>query len=141
MSIQAFGAIAGFVTKVNDFPVSFGKMSTLGKNQSPETAARRGGQRGPERGPSVMIKTAYAIAVSAIAGFLFVAFPSLSPQVGASAPIVGAKGDRADIRPLGVECGQKAWPYYDAACMRDARMPLLIQPHDVRIVAAVQTAK
>jgi hypothetical protein len=29
----------------------------------------------------------------------------LSPQVGASAPIVGAKGDRADIRPLGTECG------------------------------------
>jgi hypothetical protein len=57
-----------------------------------------------------MIKTAYAVAVFAIAAFLFVAFPSLSPQVGASAPIVGAKGDRADIRPLGVECGEKAWP-------------------------------
>jgi hypothetical protein len=83
-----------------------------------------------------MIKTAYAIAVSAIAAFLFVAFPSLSPQVGASAPIVGAKGDRADIRPLGVDCGQKAWPYFDAACMRDARIPLLTQPRDVRIVSA-----
>lgn len=83
-----------------------------------------------------MIKTAYAVAVSAIAASLFVAFPSLSPQVGASAPIVGAKGDRADIRPLGIDCGQKAWPYYDAACMRDARMPLLTQPHDVRMVAA-----
>jgi hypothetical protein len=31
-----------------------------------------------------MIKTAYAIAVSAIAAFVFVAFPSLSPQVGAT---------------------------------------------------------
>jgi hypothetical protein len=83
-----------------------------------------------------MIKTAYAIAVSAIAAFLFVAFPSLSPQVGASAPIVGAKGDRADIRPLGVDCGEKAWPYFDAACMRDARIPLLTQPRDVRIIGA-----
>jgi hypothetical protein len=83
-----------------------------------------------------MIKTAYAVAISAIAAFLFVAFPNLSPQVDASAPIVGAKGDRADIRPLGVECGQKAWPYHDAACMRDARMPLLTQPRDVRTVAA-----
>jgi len=42
-----------------------------------------------------MIKTAYAVAVSAIAASLFVAFPSLSPQVSASAPIIGAKGDRA----------------------------------------------
>jgi len=56
-----------------------------------------------------MIKTAYAVAVSAIAASCFVAFPSLSPQVGASAPIVGAKGDGADIRPLGTECGEKAW--------------------------------
>jgi hypothetical protein len=81
-----------------------------------------------------MIKTAYAVAVSAIAASLFVAFPSLSPQVGASAPIIGAKTDRADIRPPGVECGQKAWPYFDAACMRDARIPLLTQPRDVRMV-------
>jgi hypothetical protein len=83
-----------------------------------------------------MIKTAYAVAVSAIVACLFVAFPSLSPQVGASAPIVGAKGDRADIRPLGVECGQKAWPYYDSDCMRDVRLPLLTQPRDVRMIAA-----
>lgn len=54
-----------------------------------------------------MIKTAYAIAVSVIAASVFVAFPSLSPQVGASAPVVGAKGDRADIRPLGTECGER----------------------------------
>ena len=45
-----------------------------------------------------MIKTAYAVAIAAIAASVFVAFPSLSPQVDASAPVVGAKGDRADIR-------------------------------------------
>lgn len=72
-----------------------------------------------------MIKTAYAIAVSVIAASVFVAFPSLSPQVGASAPVVGAKGDRADIRPLGTECGEKAWPYFDgdARAMRAFRSP------------------
>ena len=85
-----------------------------------------------------MIKTAYAVAISAIAASLFVAFPSLSPQVGASAPIVGAKGDRADIRPLGTECG-KTWPYFDAACTRDARIPL-VQPRDVRMIAADRAA-
>jgi hypothetical protein len=83
-----------------------------------------------------MTKTVCAIAVSAIAACLFVAFPSLSPQVGASAPVIGAKGDRADIRPLGVECGEKAWPYFEAACMRDARIPLLTQPRGVRTIAA-----
>ena len=82
-----------------------------------------------------MIKTAYAVAVAAIAASVFVAFPSLSPQVGASAPIIGAKGDRADIRPLGTECGAQAWPYFDAACTRDARMPL-VQPPDVRMIGA-----
>lgn len=109
-----------------------------------ETADSRKASKGPDRmavqsglsqGPGVMINTTYAIAVSAIAAALFVAFPSLSPQVGAVAPIAGAKGDRADIRPLGVDCGEKAWPYFDAACMRDPRIPLA-QPRDVRVIAA-----
>jgi hypothetical protein len=85
-----------------------------------------------------MIKTAYAVAVSAIAASCFVAFPSLSPQVGASAPVAGAKGDRADIRPLGVDCGEKAWPYFDAACTRDGRTPLT-QPRDLRMISADRT--
>jgi hypothetical protein len=63
----------------------------------------------------------------------------LSPQVGASAPVVGAKGDRADIRPLGTECGEMARPYFDAACTRDARIPLA-QPRDVRMIGAERAA-
>jgi hypothetical protein len=85
-----------------------------------------------------MMKTAYAIAVSAIAAACFVGFPSLSPQVGAAAPVAGAKGDRADIRPLGVDCGEQAWPYFDAACTRDPRMPLAAM-HDIRIISADRT--
>lgn len=54
-----------------------------------------------------MIETAYA-AIAAIATSVFVAFPSLSPQVDASAPVVGAKGDRADIRPLGTRRARSA---------------------------------
>jgi len=69
--------------------------------------------------------------VFAIAASCFVAFPNLSPQVGTSAPVLGAKGDRADIRPLGVYCGAWAWPYFDAACARDGRIPPA-QPRDVR---------
>jgi hypothetical protein len=86
-----------------------------------------------------MIHTACAIAVAAIAAALFVAFPSLSPQVGAVAPVAGAKGDRADMRPLGIDCGEKAWPYFDAACTRDGRFPLA-QPRDVRVIAAERFA-
>jgi len=82
-----------------------------------------------------MIKTVYAIAVAAIAAACFVAFPSLSFQVEASSSALGAKGDRADVRPLGTDCGQNAWPYFDPACVRDARNPLLT-PHDVRFVFA-----
>jgi hypothetical protein len=73
-----------------------------------------------------MINTAYAIAVAAIAAALFVAFPSLSPQVGA-------------VVPVGIDCGEKAWPYFDAACTRDGRTPLA-QPRDVRVIAAERFA-
>lgn len=82
-----------------------------------------------------MIKTVYAIAVAAIAAACFVAFPSLSFQVQAGAPVPGAKGDRADIRPLGSDCSQHAWPYFEAACLREASRPL-VQPQQVRIVSA-----
>ncbi len=81
-----------------------------------------------------MIKTVYAIAVAAIVAACFVALPSLSFSVPASAAVVSAKGDRADIRPLGVDCSQEAWPYFEAPCLRDARHPLL-EPRQARFIA------
>jgi hypothetical protein len=95
------------------------------------------GKRLHNRG-CVMLKTTYAIAVAAIAAACFVGWPSLSAQVEASAPVPGAKGDRADIRPIGVDCTQHAWPYFEASCLRDARTPLG-QPRDVRMVSADRT--
>src|SRR4029077_9129541 len=106
------------------------------KNEAPNDDPNQG----RTQGSGVMSKTAYAIAVSAIAASVFVAFPSLSPQVGASTRVVGAKGDRADTRPLGTECGEKAWPYFDAACTRDGRVPLA-QPRDIRMIAAEPAAQ
>ena len=82
-----------------------------------------------------MMKAISAIAVAASVAAWFIIFPSLSPQVEASTPLPSAKGDRADIRPLGVDCGQKAWPYFEGSCLHDARNPL-IQPREVRIVMA-----
>jgi hypothetical protein len=86
-----------------------------------------------------MIKTVYAIAVAAIAAACFVAFPSLSFQVQASAAMVGAKGDRADVRPFGADCSQKAWPYFEAACLRDGRYPMA-EAHQARVVTADRLA-
>ena len=86
-----------------------------------------------------MIKTVYAIAVAAIAAACFVALPSLSFEVKASALALGAKGDRADVRPLGRDCSQNAWPYFEAACLRDARNPLAA-PREVRIVSTDRAA-
>ena len=71
-----------------------------------------------------MIKTVYAIAAAAIVAGAFVAAPSLAAQVEARGPVPGAKSDRADTRPLAKECSQRAWPYFEAACLRDARNPL-----------------
>jgi hypothetical protein len=81
-----------------------------------------------------MIKTASAVIVAATIAACLVGFPSLSSQVDAHSFTLGAKGDRADIRPPGTDCGEKAWPYFGATCMRDARAPLA-QPRDVRIVS------
>jgi hypothetical protein len=71
-----------------------------------------------------MLNTLYALAIAAFAAACFVAFPSLSPQVEAGAPALDGKADRADTRPLARDCSQHAWPYFEAACLRDARDPL-----------------
>ncbi|MFY9835940.1 MAG: hypothetical protein WAK55_05630 [Xanthobacteraceae bacterium] len=68
-----------------------------------------------------MIKTASAIVAAALVAACLVSFPSLSSRVDAHSSPPGTNGDRADVRPLG--CGEKAWPYFDAACVRDARAP------------------
>ena len=68
-------------------------------------------------------------------GVLFCGVPEFVPTGRRQCPIAGAKGDRADIRPLGTEFGEKAWPYFDAACTRDPRIPLA-QPRDLRMIAA-----
>jgi hypothetical protein len=71
-----------------------------------------------------MLKTIYAVAVAAIVAACFVAFPSLSFQVEASAPALSGKSDRADTRQLAGDCSQRAWPYFEASCLRDTRNPL-----------------
>jgi hypothetical protein len=109
------------------------------RNRNVDTALCSVDDIGCKQGTDVMIKTVYAIAVAAIAAACFVAFPSLSAQVHASSPMPGAKADRADMRPLGIDCGQDAWPYFKAPCLRDPRSPL-IEPRTVRMVYTDRSA-
>jgi len=62
-----------------------------------------------------------ALAVAALVAGTLTVLPSFSDPVVASAPIHGGKGDRLDIRPLGANCSEQAWPYFEARCLRDSR--------------------
>jgi hypothetical protein len=54
------------------------------------------------------------------AGTVTIVLPGFSDKVVASAPIHAGKGDRLDIRPLGTNCSEQAWPYFEARCVRDS---------------------
>jgi hypothetical protein len=85
-----------------------------------------------------MIKAFYAIVVSAIAAGCFVAFPALSQQVHATPPAPTVAVERI-VAPVATTCGQSAWPYLDAACLKNAGGPASA-PHEVRFVSADHTA-
>jgi hypothetical protein len=65
-----------------------------------------------------MIKTISAIAAAAFISAAIALLPGFAPQADASTP-TGVKGDRLDIRVAASACAQKAWPYQDAACLKD----------------------
>jgi hypothetical protein len=86
-----------------------------------------------------MRKAIYAVVASAMfAGSFFVAL-SLSAGVEARGSAPGAKADRADARPLAGDCSAKAWPYFEASCLRDTRNPFG-QAQDARRVSFDRTA-
>ena len=62
-----------------------------------------------------------AIALAALVAGTMTILPGFSDKVVASAPIHSGKGDRLDIRPLGIQCSEQAWPYFEANCVRDGR--------------------
>ena len=65
-----------------------------------------------------MIKALCAVAVAAFIAAGLTVLPGFAPQVEASVPQALAKGDRLDIRPLGPDCSQQAWPNFEASCLR-----------------------
>ena len=67
-----------------------------------------------------MIKAFSAIAVAAFIAAALTVLPGFAPQVEASVPVALAKGDRLDIKQIGRDCSQQAWPNFEASCLRSA---------------------
>jgi hypothetical protein len=85
-----------------------------------------------------MYKAYRSISLLALAGLIAGAvtvMPGASDKVVASSPLNSGKGDRLDIRPIGAQCSEQAWPYFEAGCMRDRRVAMG-QAKTVRIVTA-----
>ena len=84
-----------------------------------------------------MIKALSAIAIAAFVAAALTVLPGFAPQVEASVPQALAKGDRLDIRPVGRNCSQQAWPNFEASCLRVAGSKTMIR--EARLVTADRT--
>jgi hypothetical protein len=67
-----------------------------------------------------MIKALSAIAIAAFVAAALTILPGFAPQVEASVPAALAKADRLDVRPVGRDCSQQAWPNFETFCLRSA---------------------
>lgn len=65
-----------------------------------------------------MIKAISAITFAALIATALTILPGFAPTVEASVPQALAKGDRLDIRTIGKDCSQQAWPNFEASCLR-----------------------
>jgi hypothetical protein len=84
-----------------------------------------------------MIKAISAIAVAAFFAAALTVLPGFAPQVEASTPQALAKADRLDVRPVGRDCSQQAWPNFEASCLRAAVTKTSIR--QARLVTADRT--
>ena len=95
------------------------------------------GPQGPRQG-TVMIKAFSAIAAAAFIATALTVLPGFAPTtVEASVPQALAKGDRLDIRTVGKDCSQQAWPNFEASCLRAAGSKLVVK--EARLVTADRT--
>jgi hypothetical protein len=93
------------------------KPDSIGKRQ---TDHGRKGRINRTTGDTAMIKVLSAIAIAAFVAAALTILPGFAPQVEASVPVPLAKGDRLDIRPLGTNCSEQAWPNFEPSCLRRA---------------------
>ncbi len=80
-----------------------------------------------------------AVVLAALVAGALTIIPGTSDQVAASAPLNSGKGDRLDIRVLGVNCSEQAWPHFEAGCLRDKRRAMG-QAKAVRVVTTDRIA-
>ena len=88
-----------------------------------------------------MIKALSAIACAAFIATALTVLPGFAPTVEASVPQALAKADRLDVRAVGKDCSQQAWPNFEASCLRVAgtksTAPSMIR--EARLVTADRT--
>ena len=84
-----------------------------------------------------MIKALSAVAIAAFVAAALTILPGFAPQVEASVPQALAKGDRLDIHTAGPTCSQKAWPNFEASCLRVTGSKIMIR--EARLVTADRT--
>ena len=84
-----------------------------------------------------MIKAISAIAFAALIATAMTILPGFAPTVEASVPQALAKSDRLDIRTVGKDCSQQAWPNFEASCLRAAGTKNVIR--EARLVSANRT--
>ncbi|MBR0757920.1 hypothetical protein JQ604_37555 [Bradyrhizobium jicamae] len=84
-----------------------------------------------------MIKAISAVAVAAFIAAALTVLPGFAPQVEASTPQPLAKADRLDIRVVGKDCSQQAWPNFEASCLRTAGSKSTVR--EARLVTADRT--
>jgi len=84
-----------------------------------------------------MIKALTAIFVAAGVAAALTILPGFAPTVEASVPQPLAKADRLDIRPVGRDCSEQAWPNFEASCLRAAGSKSAVR--QARLVSADRT--
>jgi hypothetical protein len=84
-----------------------------------------------------MIKALSAITVAALIATALTILPGFAPTVEASVPQALAKSDRLDIRTVGKDCSQQAWPNFEASCLRAVGTKSMIR--EARLVTADRT--
>lgn len=84
-----------------------------------------------------MIKALSAVAVAAFIAAALTVLPGFAPQVEASVPVAMTKGDRLDIRPIGKDCSQQAWPNFETSCLRQSGSKAVVMTQ-ARVVTATR---
>ena len=84
-----------------------------------------------------MIKALSAIALAACVAAALTLLPGFAPTVEASVPQPLAKADRLDIKAIGRDCSQQAWPNFEASCLRSAGSKANVR--EARLVTADRT--